>query len=197
MHKKVISLLFLFGALFTHQTKLYAKDGSFSKERKLLLFSTGLLPSAFMWQVFSHESTHAITTKQMGYDVEGFYPYPHKLKGKFFLGRVRREIGKSTPKQVYISMAPAIGNIGTVALTSILLETEAVKPKTYLGAALYTYGIVAPLVDFGFNFFVGTDWKKTRRKLSFKHEIPLNILGILTLAANSYLAYRYGKKIYW
>lgn len=146
-------------------------------------------PMAFQAQTLIHEGSHAVAGLGMGYGVDKFVPYPH-YDEKFRFGYIstEEEIVSERDEIIFLS-APSIMDFVMFATADILLE-KVIEPRSTWGRLLYLFGIVAPYVDFSFNFMFGSDWNRIRKISGDKVWIPM-VIGTTALGVGLYrLVYR-------
>jgi hypothetical protein len=149
-----------------------------------ILFASGLTIASFFSHTALHESFHALATKAMGGEIFLFKPCPHMYDNKLFFGRVESE-ELSMPKNIFILSAPYLMDVSIFFVSDMLLKTNVVNPKSYGGISLYVIGMVAPFIDFTYNFIRGVDWEYFRNTNSAV-SITSSAIGITALIIGTY-----------
>jgi hypothetical protein len=97
----------------------------------------------------------------------------------------------SNIKMTTLYMAPSFINLFSFIASDIALSTNLVDNQDAFGIILYSLGMLAPYIDFTFNFISGSDWTTIRNITSHETTIILNTIGAVLIAFGAYrLIYR-------
>jgi hypothetical protein len=160
---------------------------------KFLPFLPVFALAAFQLHIVLHEGSHAVAAKALGYDVKGFYPYPHRSQGKFYFGRIAVDPG-GKEKSIFYRLAPAGMDILLFSTADALLTTKTVEHSSLAGIIVYSFGIAAPLIDFGVGYFAGSDWRHAREQAG-NHKWTIDVVGGIILAVGIYRALTHTKEL--
>ena len=166
-------------------------------------------PLALPNHVLLHESSHALAGLAVGFDIQGFHPYPHTNEGSLYLGRVPWESKQYPSKGQLLAFygAPFVMDVGLFALSDTLLSTGAVEHRSVAGVFLYTMGLLAPLIDFAKGYFMpdnfryvdghfhGSDWAVMRGQ-GRGTAWALNVVGAVAIAVGVWRFVQHSRRMF-
>lgn len=129
-------------------------------------------------QTTLHEGSHAIAGEILGFRTATFKPYPHTYNKHFYFGRTSTDLEEEIPQDSILSyaVAPAVTNAILFTSTDITLTYYRDKIPRRYRILILLFGMIAPYIDYSFNYVVGSDWKQIRDLKNGK-AVAANIIG--------------------
>lgn len=96
-----------------------------------------IIPAWFLWNL-AHEGAHVAAAKIEGYEITGFYPYPHRHEDRWFFARMSYR-GEPTTK---IHLAPYLVDLIAFAATYPILWIVPPAPEGVITVVVLSRPVV-------------------------------------------------------
>jgi len=137
-------------------------------------------------QITVHETSHLLIAVGLGWDVTGFYPYPHAINDKLYFGRTTFDSNTTGPgSSILFNTAPLLIDTTIFVLSDISLSFFSIEERSPVNAFILAIGMLAPLVDATTNYFLGSDQRKSRLMLH-NQQWTLNVVGAILILVGTW-----------
>lgn len=157
-------------------------------------FGAVLFLPAMYSQLFIHESAHAVAVKATGGEVKEFYIASNRYYGHV-IGYWAQKPSESVI--VFMDISPKIANILLFSVSELLFSAGVVENNSYLGAALFVFGELAPWIDFTLGLGIANSGDmESLEKATGLHPSFTRTIGAVVSGIGFYFLFERAKKVF-